>query len=94
MNLSRDDIDSAAEIIDLFDYSVLTYSGRDMYGRTCAAVGLPNAGKVTEFMVSLAVHLTENGRAEDALTLGREVRVDSMGRDVIAYWPDVEPIAD
>ncbi|MFH8805255.1 hypothetical protein ACH4F6_37895 [Streptomyces sp. NPDC017936] len=93
MQLSREDIIAAAENIDLYedDYTIReAYSGRGMYGGTCFAIDLPDTGKLTEFLVSLALGLSEDGRGEDALDLARKTHTDSMGFGVVAYWPGVE----
>lgn len=93
VKIDRMDLVNAAETVEVWedDYEIRpAYSGRGMGDRTCAAVVLPSPAKVTEFMVALAVQLTENDRADDALRLARLTRTDSMGHDVIAYWPGVE----
>lgn len=93
MKLDRRDIVEAAEIADMSedDYEIReAYSGRWMDGGTCAAVTLLNSGKLTEFMVALAVQLTENGQADDAMSLARMTRTDSEGFGIVAYWPGVE----
>ena len=93
MKLDRMDIVLATEAIEVWedDYSIrVAYSGRGMGGRSCLAVTLPSTGKLTEFMVALAVQLTENDRADDALRLARLTRTDSMGLGIVAYWPGVE----
>lgn len=90
MKLDRMDIVLAAEAAELSedDYSIReNYDGR--YGVKGAGVVLPNSD-VTLFMVALAVHLTENDRADDAMRLARKVRTDSMGFSTIAYWDGVE----
>ncbi|MGY5634215.1 hypothetical protein ACW7N6_38390 [Streptomyces sp. UC1A3] len=92
MQISREDIIVAAENIDLNedDYSIRkSYAGR--HGVTGAGIVLPGGGEVTEFLVSLAVLFTEDGRGEDARKLARKTRTDSMGLgSVIAYWDGVE----
>ncbi|MER7488691.1 hypothetical protein ABTY20_22860 [Streptomyces sp. NPDC126497] len=93
MQISRQDITVAAENIDLYedDYSIReSYAGR--YGVTGAGVVLAGSD-VTPFMVALAVHLAEDGRGEDALSLGRKARTDSMGTGTIVYWGGVEIVA-
>lgn len=93
LQIARTDIAAAAENIDLSpdEYSIReAYEGRGMYGRTCAAVDLPSAGKVTELLVALAMQMTEEGQSEDVLELARKTRTDSMGLGVVAYWPGVE----
>jgi hypothetical protein len=91
MQLSRQDIVTAAENIELSedDYSIRE-SYPASYGETCAGVVLPSTGEVTEFMVSLALLLAEDGRGEDARELARKTRTDSMGFSTIAYWDGVE----
>lgn len=91
MKLDRRNIVTAAENIDLYeeDYSIReSYPGR--YGVAGAGIVLPDTCKVTEFMVSLALVLAEDGRGEDALDLAGLTRTDSMGLSTIAYWSGVE----
>jgi hypothetical protein len=93
VKLDRMDIVVVAENIDLYedDYSIReSYPGR--YGVTGAGVVLPD-NDVTPFMVALAVHLAEDDRGEDALSLGRKARTDSMGTGTIVYWGGVEIVA-
>lgn len=93
MKIDRMDLVNAAETIEVWedDYEIReAYSGRGMGPRTCLAVTLPSTGNLTEFMVALAVQLTEDDRADDALRLARLTRTDSMGTGIVAYWPGVE----
>jgi hypothetical protein len=93
MKIDRMDLVNAAETAEVWedDYEIReAYNGQGMGSRTCLAVTLPSTGKLTEFMVALAVQLTENNRADDALRLARLARTDSMGRTIVAYWPGVE----
>lgn len=57
------------------------YSGRAMYGKTCFGIVFDNEGDLGPFMAQLACY------DEDlAMELGAP-RFDSLGLNVIAYWP-------
>lgn len=93
MKIARHDIVTAAENADIYEdeYTIRPdYTGRDMGSDTCPAVVLPEARRIPELLVALAVLFTENGRAEDAIALAQCTNTDAMGRDVVAYWPGVE----
>jgi hypothetical protein len=93
LRISYREIEDAADTAELWedDYRIReAYSGRGMGSRTCAAMDLPDAGKLTEFLVALAVAMTEDNRADDALRLARLTRTDSMGLGIVAYWPGAE----
>jgi hypothetical protein len=88
-----DDICDAAQI----DYEAVDkfYSGRAMYGAKCIGVtGTPGDG--ISFGIALAVVLPEGDEdaRDDMLqqiyAIVRNTRTDSMGRDMITYWPGLE----
>lgn len=92
MQLAREDIVIAAENIDLYedDYSIYPdYSGQGMAGRTCLGIVLP-VGKLTPFMVALALILAEQGREDDALRMATETETGSKGFGTVAYWRGVQ----
>jgi hypothetical protein len=90
MKITRLDINEAADSIELGedDYTVRTDYRGGMFS-SCLGVTVPSAWD-TRFVAALCIHLTVNGREDDALTLARKARVDSMGLDTIVYWPGVE----
>lgn len=87
------------------DYEIRgDYSGRAMYGDTCLGITAPDARDVYAILAALAVEEAQYGHAavtipedrprpfdpEDVIELIRSSREDSMGHDVIVYWPSVE----
>lgn len=91
MKLDRMNIVLAAETAELWDddYEIrpdYEYS----FGVTAPSVVLLHSHHTaTRLMVALAVQLTEDGRADDALELARKTCTDSMGRGTVVYWPGV-----
>jgi hypothetical protein len=90
MQINRHDIIAAAEGISLYDEE---YTIRDDYKgwnlTPCAGVTLPPA-RLTEFMVSLALVLAEDGRAEEARELAEKTSTETLGIRFAVYWPGVE----
>ena len=79
-----------------------SYSGRAMYGKSC--VGLVGSHEYCMKVVGFAIEdlaqtlldsdepdFYEFGQCVDALM---RFRTDSMGFDVILYWPDLESLPD
>ncbi|MGW2213240.1 hypothetical protein [Streptomyces sp. NPDC001781] len=90
MNITSEHIATAAENIGLYedDYAVRSaYKGWNL--TPCAGVTLP-ADRMTAFLVSLAVVLAEQGRAEDALKLAAKTDTETLGLDFTVYWPGVQ----
>lgn len=73
----------------------LDYSGRGMYGQACFGF-TGTMEDYTRFVVAMLTHYTperESECSEDyAIALGQGVRTDSMGRDMIFYFPDFRVI--
>jgi hypothetical protein len=97
LTITRDEITDAAELIDLYEaddqsdegFSIREeYSGRGMFGTTCAGIDL-DSDEVLPFVAALTALLTERDRLGDALSLASKARTDSMGSDVVLYWPGV-----
>lgn len=63
-------------------YLMQRYSGRNMYGRSCAGV-VGTLGDAIRFVLELADQDVDVG------AMG-EPCMDNMGRDAIVYWPDVQ----
>lgn len=63
------------------------YSGRGMYGETCAAIVAPDESMIAQILVELA---RLDAASEIAVLLARQQRLDSMGRGVVAYYPGVD----
>ena len=64
-----------------------SYSGRGMYGRRCVAV----VGESQLVILSMIVSASHGSDWSDsAPELIRTAHADSMGYDVVVYWPDHE----
>lgn len=94
-------VETLAEILesaDLFDGEArprADYSGRGMYGDTCFGITFSSSTGLSRFMVAAGM-ATANQEADDdvrpddvldSLALANATCTDSMGRDMIAYWP-------
>lgn len=89
MQLTRDDLTRAAETanLDMDDFEIRPAYEYAFRAPTALGVVVPGRPQMLEFMVALAVHLTEQGRADDALKLGGDAGTDSVGWNHIIYWP-------
>lgn len=67
-----------------------SYSGRFMYGRTCFGI-VGSISEYTEFM--LAIERSDEG-FEYTNKMAEVVTTDSMGRDMIFYFPGVSILAE
>ena len=67
------------------------YSGRGMYGSACFGLVVDHPVKAG---MELAVELCEQGEEELAKTLANCATWDSMGRQSMVYFPDVEWIKE
>lgn len=63
------------------------YSGRGMYGKTCAAVTFPNAQAIYQFFTQLGYYSATDDASRDLSDLVNASRTDSMGMDTIVYFP-------
>jgi hypothetical protein len=63
------------------DIKFISYSGRAMYGKTCFGVVLPCA----EDAVLWALNLS----AEEFAPILSNPRIDSMGRNIVVYFPNL-----
>lgn len=78
-------LDQLEELADAVDGSPRhDYSGRNMYGKKCVGV-VCGEGKEFQLGVEAVAILGE----EKASELARNTKTDSMGRDMIVYWPNV-----
>lgn len=94
--ISRSLFDEAADLANLYDYTVREYSGRGMYGNDCAGIVLEGQGQVNRFLMALAALTVEKALyadesdvdpSADAMDLANSVATDSMGHGVVAYFP-------
>jgi hypothetical protein len=76
--MNREDLETIQHLLEDQGYEVrLHYSGRAIYGAKCLGVIVGDTG-----------HLFTLGQLLHEYDLPTP-RTDSMGRDVIAYWPDI-----
>lgn len=61
------------------------YSGRGMYGKMCLAL----RGKITD-LAWFVSYVTNWIGDEDYNWVFEDVHMDSMGRDMVFYWPGVQ----
>lgn len=61
------------------------YSGRGMYGATCAALYLDNSADLYVFIAAISAQLDP----DVAVALARDVRTDQLGLGIVAYWPEL-----
>lgn len=68
------------------------YSGRCMYGKRCVGVVTDDLSKFLEFFAHLVRELDgdDEETPRDANRING-VREDSMGRQTIYYWPEIQP---
>lgn len=64
------------------------YSGRGMYGRQCIAIVVSSPDEVASFLDELRLARDEDTGDLEAL-LGTPSS-DTMGRNIIVYWPSAE----
>ena len=85
-------VQALAEVAEL---RCRSYSGRGMYGRTCLAVTFDDGPG--ELFSALLTVLAETGTTQEACAeladAFRGMRTDSMGRGMVAYFPEIEYVA-
>lgn len=78
-------------IIECAGYTARSYSGRGMYGRSCLGVVASN---VLEMFADMLNEVDGSADEDEVLVVADLMRAavtDSMGRDTIVYWPNIEP---
>jgi len=88
------------EIKELFEsagYEPRSYSGRGMFGRNCFGVEVEDPNSVIpDIIMAYARDKADDGYMvhinviEEILELLVRPHTDSMGRDVILYWPRIK----
>jgi hypothetical protein len=74
------------------------YSGRGMYGRKC--VGITGSEQECQQVIAAVIKEAHSRADQDDLEFDDVVDAvldfskDSMGFDMILYWPNIEPVAD
>jgi hypothetical protein len=76
------------------DFAARSYSGRAMYGRRCVGVTCTNQFKALASITEGVVWDDEPETMREWIETMDETRIDSMGIDVIIYWPRIEWPAD
>ena len=80
--MSRYTAEQAQEIFEDFGFEVRDdYSGRGMFGDRCPAI----EGSLNDCLNAIANVAEDNG--EFARFLAQNASFDSMGLDVVMYWP-------
>ncbi len=69
------------------------YSGRGMYGRKCVGI-TGSMGDCLSVLGELIKEAKEEAGFDDMVDTLLGFRQDSMGRDVILYWPELEDIEE
>lgn len=71
-----------------------TYSGRGMYGKQCVGIVVSGGGATFELAFGLSAWVQQ---ADVDFELGEAFKrplTDSMGYDIIVYWPSIEVVDD
>lgn len=85
MTLDKETIECALDLAGLTEDNVIyAYSGKGMYGRRCLAI----TGKIGDAMAFVGGLLQEEP-SWDVEQL-KEVYMDSLGMDVVVYWPGIQ----
>lgn len=84
MEITWKDLKSLADRIDNAS-ATATYSGRGMYGATCAAINLDSTGDLVALGIAATAVLDE----PEVLA---SPSIDSMGYGIVAYWRNIEVI--
>jgi hypothetical protein len=70
-----------------------SYSGRGMYGKTCAAITFGDLQESFRFFASLGEQTAMNAEDTDDIASAQlfnlvgDAQADGMGRDIVAYFP-------
>lgn len=79
-------VEELKKIIDDAGYDTRDYSGRGMYGKRCLAFIIPN-GEEFGAVAEIVYHSDD----EEIVTMFKDARTDSMGRDdIVIYFPSME----
>ena len=72
------------DAIEAAGFRPRSYSGRFMYGKQCLAVALNSPSDL--FGIGMEV----GSQHPEGWNPDRELRTDSLGSGIIAYWPDID----
>lgn len=89
------DAETLIDLIERAGEEPQSYSGRGMYGRKCVGVVCKNAFDMLADISDAAIGVGDDDDGHDSvlyawIRLMRRTQQDSMGRDIIIYWPSVE----
>lgn len=84
MNIDFDTLSEIADAVGGRPYP--NYSGRGMYGRTCAGVVINDTSDLVALGHAISANIESSGLRDRMLLL---TSTDSLGRGVIAYWTQV-----
>ena len=89
MNITTEQALSIAYAADLDTDDVRTdYSGRAMYGRECLGFIVPSTG----MLLNLGMAIGSTLDSWQAQSMMHGARTDSMGMDLVIYFPDVQVV--
>lgn len=77
------------ELLEKADLQPFSYSGRGMYGNKCIAVRFGDVADLLGAVVDMTSWAT-NDEHNKLRALISEGNVDSLGRDQVMYWPELE----
>ena len=87
--LTTNQIDTITEAAYDADVELRSYSGRAMFGSQCIGVSSDGESGPALFLVAIAKE-----DAELAESLARNLRTDSLGHGIIAYFPSFASVVD
>jgi len=94
---SRGAVQTAIEEFDLLDIRIYEdYSGRGMYGKEALGFVVPDVSLVVQLLLVLSSKLDSSGFNSllKVMSVAYNMRTDSMGRDIIVYFPDFHGFLD
>lgn len=71
-----------------------SYSGRGMFGKTCLGVEAPNLEQFFYVLVDCLVEMNDQRCRKDIAECISGIKTDSMGKDIIVYFPSIEYFQD
>lgn len=87
------------QVFELMEAEPRAYSGRAMYGQRCLAIVTDiNVGevfgRVLETMTEQKIIHEDPHQCNVIAEAFRGMRTDSMGRDIVIYFPDIQFVDD
>lgn len=64
-----------------------SYSGRNMFGRTCLGIIVKKGFSHLELIIELTSYLNDSGLENDELEFSEGISIDELGLDTIVYFP-------